>query len=204
MDSIAICSLLFGIMFIQFVVSIDADKINLNQLEKMVADLKVGHDILSQKISEIQFENNFFKTSIKEFRVENEQLKERIHDLEDENRTQKKFNNQLKMEKAIIKPLLKSSEFEELLTIKSSLLQTDKSKIVVETDSLLRDDYKSVKSIGTDSLKPGTIHSGAALNNVGKTSSKRLLLIGSFCSFNNVSFYITYPLMFLLINWLII
>lgn len=145
MDSIAICSLLFGIMFIQFVVSIDADKINLNQLEKMVADLKVGHDILSQKISEIQFENNFFKTSIKEFRVENEQLKERMHDLEDENRTQKKFNNQLKMEKAIIKPLLKSSEFEELLTIKSSLLQTDKSKIVVETDSLLRDDYKSVK-----------------------------------------------------------
>lgn len=163
----------------------------------MVADLKVGHDILSQKISDIQFENNFFKTSIKEFCVENEQLKERIHDLEDENRTQKKFNNQLKMEKAIIKPLLKSSEFEELLTIKSSLLQTDKSKIVVETDSRLRDDYKSVKSIGTDSLKPGTIHSGAALNNVGKTSSKRLLLTGSFCSFNNVSFYITYPLMFL-------
>lgn len=63
--------------------------------------------------------------------------------MEDENRTQKKFNNQLKMENAKIKPLLKSSEFEEVLTIKSSLLQTDKSKIVVETDSLLREDYKN-------------------------------------------------------------
>lgn len=88
----AICWLLYGISFVQYVVSIDADKIKLNQLEKM----KDGHDILSKKISEIQFENNFFKTSIKE-REENEQLKEIIYDLEDENRTQKIFKSQLKM-----------------------------------------------------------------------------------------------------------
>lgn len=93
MDSIAICWLLYGIIFVQYVFSIDADKIKLNQLEKM----KEGHDILSKKISKIQFENNFFKTSIKELREENEQLKEIIYDLEDENRTQKIFNSQLKM-----------------------------------------------------------------------------------------------------------
>lgn len=93
MDSIAICWLLYGIIFVQYVVSIDADKIKLNQLEKM----KKGHDILSKKISEIQFENNFFKTSIKELHEENEQSKEIIYDLEDENRTQKIFNSQLKM-----------------------------------------------------------------------------------------------------------
>lgn len=92
MDSIAICWLLYGISFVQYVDSINADKIKLNQLEKM----KEGHDILSKKISEIQFENNFFKTSIKE-REENEQLKEIIYDLEDENRTQKIFNSQLKI-----------------------------------------------------------------------------------------------------------
>lgn len=72
------------------------------------------------------------------------------------------------------------SKFEELFTIKLSLLQSNKSKTVIETDGILEDENKSVKTIGTDSLKPGTIHSGAALNNVGKTSSKRLLLTGSF------------------------
>lgn len=58
MYSTAMCLLVFGIFFIQSVVSTNADSIKLSQLEKMVADLKVSHDILSQKLYEIQFENN--------------------------------------------------------------------------------------------------------------------------------------------------
>lgn len=58
MYSTAMCLLVFGIFFIQSVVSPNADSIKLSQLEKMVTDLKVSHDILSQKLYEIQFENN--------------------------------------------------------------------------------------------------------------------------------------------------
>lgn len=55
MYSMAMCLRIFGIFFILSVVSINANSIKLSQLEKMVADLKVSHDILSQKIFEIQF-----------------------------------------------------------------------------------------------------------------------------------------------------
>lgn len=56
MYSTAMCLLVFGIFFIQSVVSTNAYSIKLSQLDKMVADLKVSHDILSQKLYEIQFE----------------------------------------------------------------------------------------------------------------------------------------------------
>lgn len=56
--------LLIGIISTQSAVSIDAVGMTLNQLEKMVADLKISHELLSQKISEIQFENNYFKASM--------------------------------------------------------------------------------------------------------------------------------------------
>lgn len=88
------------------------------------------------------------------------------------------------------------SKFEELFTIKLSSLQSNKSKTVVETDGILEGENKSVKTIGTDSLKPGTIHSGAALNNVGKTSSKRLLLTGSICSLFRSLFILHNPCCF--------
>lgn len=55
MYSMAMFWLVFGKCFIQSVVSINADSITLCQREKMVADLKVSHDILSQKIFEIHF-----------------------------------------------------------------------------------------------------------------------------------------------------
>lgn len=54
--SIAMCCSFFGIILIQSVVSIDANRIKLSQLEKMVADLEVSHDILLQKIN-FKFEN---------------------------------------------------------------------------------------------------------------------------------------------------
>lgn len=107
------CWLVFEKCFIQSVVSINADSIKLCQLEKMVADLKVSHDILSQKIFEIQFKNNYCKEGIKEFRAENENLKRTIDHLQDENHTQKKINNQLVMEITEIKTLFKASESEE-------------------------------------------------------------------------------------------
>lgn len=53
MLSMAMCWLDFGIFFIQSVGSTNADSNKSSQLDKMVADLKVSHDILSQKISEI-------------------------------------------------------------------------------------------------------------------------------------------------------
>lgn len=109
----AMCWLIFGIFFIQSVVSTNADSIKFSQLEKMVADLKVSNDILSQKISEIQFKNNYCKEGIKEFRAENENLKRTIDHLQDENHTQKKINNQLVMEITEIKTLFKASESEE-------------------------------------------------------------------------------------------
>lgn len=57
--------LFIGLISIQSAVSIDAGEMTLNQLENMVADLKISHELLSQKISEIQFENNYFKASMK-------------------------------------------------------------------------------------------------------------------------------------------
>lgn len=86
----AMCWLVFGIVFIQYVVTIDADVIRLSQLEKLVADLKVSHDVLLQKISKMEDENNYFEASLKELYAENEQLKGRINNLQDENRKKKK------------------------------------------------------------------------------------------------------------------
>lgn len=180
------CLRIFGIFFILSVVSINANSIKLSQLEKMVADLKVSHDILSQKISEIQFEKNYFKACIKQLHAENENLKGIIHHLQDENRTQKKINSQLEMSE--IKTLFKSSEFEELIRTKSTLLQTNKSKTLAESDGLLPDDYKSVKTIGTNSSKPGIKQRGTASNNSGRISSKRLLLAGNLSFFNVFQF----------------
>lgn len=182
------CLRIFGIFFILSVVSINANSIKLSQLEKMVADLKVSHDILSQKISEIQFERNYFKACIKQLDAENENLKGIIHYLQDENRTQKKINSQLEMEITEIKTLFKSSEFEELIRTKSTLLQTNKSKTIAESDGLLLDDYKSVKTIGTNSSKPGIKQRGTASNNSGRISSKRLLLAGNLSFFNVFQF----------------
>uniref|UniRef100_A0A8W8P283 C1q domain-containing protein n=1 Tax=Magallana gigas TaxID=29159 RepID=A0A8W8P283_MAGGI len=106
-------------------------------------------------------ENNYFEASLKELYAENEQLKGRINNLQDENRTQKKINSQLKLEITHIK--------------KSSLLQTDISKTVVETDGLLTDDYKSVKTIGTNSSTSGIQQNSTSVNNSARTSYKRLL-----------------------------
>lgn len=172
----AMCWLVFGIIFIQYVVSIDADIIRLSQLEKWVADLKGSHEILLQKLSEMKDENNYFEASLKELYAENEQLKGRINNLQDENRTQKKINSQLKLEITHIK--------------KSSLLQTDISKTVVETDGLLTDDYKSVKTIGTNSSTSGIQQNSTSVNNSARTSYKRLLSTGKIIS--NTVFYFKY------------
>lgn len=172
----AMCWLVFEKCFIQSVVSINADSIKLCQLEKMVADLKVRHDILSQKIFEIQFKNNYWKEGIIEPHTEKENLKGTIDHLQDENRTQKKINSQLKLEITHIK--------------KSSLLQTDISKTVVETDGLLTDDYKSVKTIGTNSSTSGIQQNSTSVNNSARTSYKRLLSTGKIIS--NTVFYFKY------------
>lgn len=50
MYSMAMFWLVFGKYFIQSVVSINADSIKLCQRKKKIADLKVSHDILSQKM----------------------------------------------------------------------------------------------------------------------------------------------------------
>lgn len=98
MDTVEMLWLFIGLISIQSSVSIDAGEMTLNQLENMVADLKISHELLSQKISEIQFENNYFKASMKILSAKNERLKGRVHDLQDENRTQKKINSQFKIE----------------------------------------------------------------------------------------------------------
>lgn len=163
------CWLLFGIILIQSAVSINAERMEISQLEKLVADLKVSHEVLLQTVSEMRFENNYFKASIKE-------LKGKIQDMDDENQTQKKINSQLKMEITKIKTLFKSSELEELFKTKSSLLQTDKSKTVVDAAGFLKDDYKSVNTIKTNSSKLGIEQRGIEPRSSGRTSSKRLLL----------------------------
>lgn len=179
----AMCWLVFGIIFIQYAVSIDADIIRLGQLEKLVADLKVSHEVLLQNISEMKDENIYFEASLKELYAENEQLKGRINNLQDENRKQQKINSQLKMEITDIK--------------KSSLLQTDKSKTVVKTDGSLTDDYKSVKTIETNSSTSGIQQRGTSVNNSGRTSYKRLLSTGKIIS--NTVFYFKYiPLVWIL------
>lgn len=98
MDTVEMLWLFIGLISIQSAVSIDAGEMTLNQLENMVADLKISHELLSQKISEIQFENNHFKASMKKLSAEIERLKGRVHDLQGENRTQKKINSQFKIE----------------------------------------------------------------------------------------------------------
>lgn len=187
MDTMAMLWLLIGIISIQSAVSIDAAGMTLNQLEKMVADLKISHELLSQKISEIQFENDYFKASMKKLSAENERLKGRVHDLQDENQTQKKINSQFKMEIFEIKTLLKSNEFGEFIKTKFSFLQTDEST-VLDTDEQQKDDFKTVKSIGNNSSNPGFKERGTAPDTFGKASSKRLLLSGNLLSFN-VSYF---------------
>lgn len=176
------CWLVFGIFFIQSVVSIDAERMKLSQLEKMVADLKASHEIQIKQISEIQFENAYFKENIEELRAMNEKLKRIIHDLQDENRVQKKINSQMKMEITEIKTLLKLSEFEELIIKKSSLLQSDQSKTIVETDRHLKDDYISVKTFRTNSSNHGIQQRATAVNSSVRPLSQRLLLTGIFFS----------------------
>lgn len=182
------CWLVFGIFFIQSVVSIDAERMKLSQLEKMVADLKASHEIQIKQISEIQFENAYFKENIEELRAMNEKLKRIIHDLQDENRVQKKINSQMKMEITEIKTLLKLSEFEELIIKKSSLLQSDQSKTIVETDRHLKDDYISVKTFRTNSSNHGIQQRATAVNSSVRPLSQRLLLTGIFFFSINVSY----------------
>lgn len=117
----------------------------------MVADLKVSHDILSQKIFEIQFKNNYWKEGIIEPHTEKENLKGTIDHLQDENRTQNKINSELEMEITEIKTLFKASESEELIKTKSSLLQILKE---IKNRSTAKDDYESVKTIGTNTSHP--------------------------------------------------
>lgn len=177
--------LLFGIILIQSVVSINAERMEISQLEKLVADLKASHEVLLQTVSEMRFENNYFKASIKE-------LKGRIQDMDDENQTQKKINSQLKMEITKIKTLFKSKELQELFRTKSSLLQTDKSKTVVDAAGFLKDDYKSVNTIKINSSKLGIRQRGTAPRSSGRTSSKRLLLTGNPSCINASSFEYIY------------
>lgn len=185
MHSMTMCWLLFGIILIQSAVSIDAERMEISQLEKLVADLKARHEVLFQTVSEMRFENNYFKASIKE-------LRGRIQDMEDENQTQKKLNSQLKMEITKIKTLFKSSELEELFKTKSSLLQTDKSKTVVDAAGFLKDDYKSVNTIKINSSKLGIGQRGTAPRSSGRTSSKRLLLTGNSSCINASCFEYIY------------
>lgn len=69
MHSMTMIWFLIGMIFIQSAVSIDAE-LTLSQLEKMVADLKRSHQILSRKISEIQFENIKVKFKTSKMRIE--------------------------------------------------------------------------------------------------------------------------------------
>lgn len=181
MHSMTMCWLLFGIILIQSAVSIDAERMEISQLEKLVADLKASHEVLFQTVSEMRFENNYFKASIKE-------LRGRIQDMEDENQTQKKINSQITK----IKTLIKSSELEELFKTKSSLLQTDKSKTVVDAAGYLKDGYKSVNTIKTNSSKLGIRQRGTAPRSSGRTSSKRLLLTGNSSCINASCFEYIY------------
>lgn len=174
----AMCWLLFELIFIQSVVNIDADRIKLSQLEKMVVDLEVRYGILSKKLSEIQFENNYFKENIKELRADNDKFERKFHDLLNENRVQKKINSQLKKEITEIKTLLKSDEFENLFKTKLSLLKSDQSKGAVERDRHLKDDYKSGKTIGANSSKHIINQRGTADSSFVKTPSQRLFLTG--------------------------
>lgn len=192
MHSIVMCWFLFGIIFTQSFVYIDAvsaDGLTLIQLEKMVVELKASHEIQCHKLSEIQSENSHFKEKMKEIYEDNKQLKGKIRDLLDENREQKKINSQFKKEITEIKTLLKSSEFKELFKLKSTLL---KSKTVADQDWHLNDDNKSVKTIGTNSFKSGINKKTEAVNTSGRTSTKRLLLTTIFfyyvsCFYINIS-----------------
>lgn len=78
------------------------------------------------------------------------------------------------MEITEIKTLFKASESKELIKTKSSLLKINKSK----TDGQPKDDYESVKTIGTNSSTPGIKQRGRTPNSSGRISSKRLLLTG--------------------------
>lgn len=180
MQTIAMCWFLFGIIFTQSFVNIDAvsaEGMALIQLEKLEAELKASHEIQCHKLSEIQSENSHFKEKMKEIYEDNKQLKGKIRDLLDENREQKKINSQFKKEITEIKTLLKSSEFKELFKLKSTFL---KSKTVADKDWHLNDDNKSVKRIGTNSFKSGINQKAEADNTSGRTSSKRLLLTSIF------------------------
>lgn len=182
MQTIAMCLFLFGIIFFQFVVNIDAvsaDRLTLIQLKTLVADLKASHEIQCHKLSEIQSENSHFKEKMKKLHEDNKQLKGKIRDLLDENREQTKINSQLKKEITEIKTLLKSSEIKELFKIKSTLLQSH-DQTVADPDGNLNDDNKSVKTIGTISSKHRIKQGAEPVNSSSRTSSKRQLLTGIF------------------------
>lgn len=62
-------------------------------------------------------------------------------------------------------------------------MQTDEST-VLDTDGQPKDDFKSVKSIGTNFSNPRIKERGTAPNIFGKASLKRLLLSGNVLSFS--------------------
>lgn len=177
MDTVEMLWLFIGLISIQSAVSIDAGEMTLNQLENMVADLKISHELLSQKISEIQFENNYFKASMKKLKVQ------KMNDWKGECTTCKtKIEHK---RKSTVNS--KSNEFEEFIKTKSRFLQTDEST-VLDTDGQPKDDFESVKSIGTNSYNPRIKERGTAPNIFGKASLKRLLLSANLLSFS-VSYF---------------
>lgn len=142
MDTVEMLWLFIGLISIQSAVSIDAGEMTLNQLENMVADLKINHELLSQKISEIQFENNYFKASMKKLSAKNERLKGEC--------TTCKTKIEHKRKSTVNS---KSNEFEEFIKIKFSFLQTDEST-VLDTDGQPKDDFKMLNQLEPIPLTP--------------------------------------------------
>lgn len=110
---------------------------------------------------------------MKDLHEDNKQLKGRIHDMQNEKREQKKIKSQLKKEIAEIKTNL-NQVIQEQFKLKPSLLQ---SKTVADRVGHLNDDYKRVKTIETNSSKPGIKQKAEAVNSLGRKSSKPLLII---------------------------
>lgn len=160
-----------------------------------MSDLKVNHEILSDTIFEIEVENNFFKASIKELSADNKQLKGIIKNLQDENQTQKKINSQLKMEIAEVKTLFKSSELDECLKEKSTLLKSNKPKLkaLVESDEPLKDDYKNVKTIGTKASETRKKQRDTFIASPGNAAMNRLFWKGNIFLFLEHSYF---PILF--------
>lgn len=137
----------------------------------MVADLKVSHGILSQKI--LQFKNNYWKEGIIEPHTEKENLKGTIDHLQDENRTQNKINSELEMEITEIKTLFKASESEELIKTKSSLLQILKE---IKNRSTAKRWLRKRQNNRNQYFTPGIKQRDTTPNSSGRISSKRQII----------------------------